>query len=143
MSEAPRIDFYVLGEAGHEARLRFACRLAEKAYGLRNRVHALAADERQAAELDELLWTFRAGSFVPHGVGEPQDELPVTVSWRFPEQLGGELLLNLQDEVPACFDRFARVAEIVDASDAGRAAGRRRFAFYRDNGYAPETHSIG
>jgi DNA polymerase IIIc chi subunit len=34
------------------------------------------------------------------------------------------------------------VAEIIDASDEGRRSGRERFAFYRDNGYEPNTHKI-
>jgi len=138
-----RIDFYVLGDADTGTRLRFACRLAEKAYGLEHRVHAFTDGEAEARDFDDLLWSFRAGSFVPHALGAPGGESPVTIGWAAGEDIAGDLLINLGLEVPACFDRFARVAEIVDASDDGRRAGRRRFAFYRDNGYAPQTHRIG
>ena len=88
-----RIDFYILDQAGPKARLVFACRLAEKAWRLDNTVHVLAEDDRTARELDELLWTFRDGSFVPHeriGAGEP--ESPVTIGTPGTPPGGGDLL---------------------------------------------------
>jgi len=35
------------------------------------------------------------------------------------------------------------VAEIVGGNDEERALARERFRFYRDRGYALETHRIG
>lgn len=141
---AIRIDFYVLDVPGREARLRFACRLAEKAFGLQHRVHALTGDPTTASELDELLWTFRAGSFVPHVIDPTASDAdnPITIGHGEAAQ-SGDLLINLTDEVPVCFDRFRRVAEIVDASEEGRQSGRSRFSVYRDSGYEPATHRIG
>ncbi len=141
---ATRIDFYILRTAGTDARERFACRLAEKAFGLGHRVHALTASAEQAHRLDELMWTFRAGSFVPHAIDSDAADIdnPVTIGFDDPARADGELLINLTDEVPACFDRFQRVAEIVDGSDTGKQAGRARFRLYRDNGYPPATHDI-
>ncbi|HHQ14580.1 MAG TPA: DNA polymerase III subunit chi [Chromatiales bacterium] len=139
-----RIDFYILGAAGAGARERFACRLAEKAFGLGHRVHALTASAEQAHRLDELMWTFRAGSFVPHAIDSDaaNADTPITIGFDDPAGAEGDLLINLPDEVPPCFDRFQRVAEIVDGSDAGKQAGRSRFRIYRDNGYPPDTHHI-
>lgn len=144
-STAIRIDFYVLEQAGPEARLRFACRLAEKAMKHQHQVHALTADEAVAHDLDELLWTFRAESFVPHAIGTPDaaQAVPVTIGCdpaAVPPQ--SELLINLTPSVPACFEGFQRIAEIIDGSQAGRSAGRERFRFYRDNGFDPQTHHI-
>lgn len=142
--ESKRIDFYVLESPGDEARARFACRLSEKAFSLSHRVHALTADAQDATYLDDLMWTYRAGSFLPHAVadsGEDHDT-PVTIGCDSSD-CAGELLINLTDEVPSCFEQFERIAEIVDASDAGRQHGRRRFSFYRDNGYQPQTHRVG
>jgi len=139
-----RIDFYVLEAPGEDARAHFACRLSEKAFGLSHRVHALTSDSQLASRLDDLMWTYRAGSFLPHAIadsGEDADN-PVTIGSNASD-CRGELLINLTDEVPACFEQFSRVAEIVDASDDGRRHGRRRFSFYRDNGYQPQTHRVG
>jgi len=142
--DGKRIDFYVLETPGDEARARFACRLSEKAFGLAHRVHALTVDPERAERLDDLMWTYRAGSFLPHAVADHgQDaDSPVTIG-SDASDCAGELLINLTDEVPACFENFERVAEIIDSSGDGRQLGRRRFSFYRDNGYQPQTHRVG
>lgn len=139
-----RVDFYVLADTAVSARLRFACRLTEKAYSLDNRVHAHVENAADARELDELLWTYRQGSFVPHHVlGAASDgDSPVTIGHGDDCDPHGDLLINLCTEIPAFFDRFGRIAEIIDGSDDHRQAGRERFGFYRDNGYAPATHRL-
>jgi len=139
-----RVDFYVLAAADSEARLRFACRLTEKAYALKTRTYAHVPTAAQARQFDEMLWTFRAGSFVPHELAASSTaaQAPVRIGHADNCEPDGELLINLADTIPTFFDRFVRVAEIVDASEAGRRHGRERFAFYRDNGYTPNTHKI-
>ena len=62
----PRIDFYVTEDSGEAARLRLACRVAEKAYLARQRVVVFCDDPAVLPRFDEMLWTFGEGSFVPH-----------------------------------------------------------------------------
>lgn len=143
-----RVDFYVLGERAAQARELFACRLTEKAWRLKHRVYLHAASGEAAREVDQLLWTFRDGSFVPHAL---EDEAGEAAADRAPVRIGAggeprfeaELLINLGHEVPLFFSRFDRVAEIVAGTDEEKAAARERFRFYRDRGYALETHQIG
>lgn len=139
-----RVDFYVLEDDTGDARLRFACRLVEKAVRLDHRVFALAEDESLARRFDELLWTFRAESFVPHALASTPGAagMPVTIGSDADPDAAGDLLINLTAGVPNCFESFRRVAEIVDASEHSRREGRARFSFYRDNGLEPQTHRI-
>ncbi len=143
-----RVSFYVLSGAEPLARLGFACRLAEKAYKLRNRIHAHASDAGMAQALDNLLWTFRQGSFVPHEMLTPDSQLnaPITIGFAGNpapvEPPTADLLINLAGEIPTFFERYARIAEIVDSSPASREAGRVRHRFYRDHGLEPETHEV-
>jgi DNA polymerase-3 subunit chi len=147
---ATRVSFYVLKGAEPPSRLGYACRLVEKAYKLQNRIHAHAVDGTMAKALDDLLWTFRQGSFVPHELlaGDGRQPLaPVTIgSADAPVPPSGppqaDLLINLAADVPVFFDRFARIAEIIDGSPAGREAGRARHRFYREQGLEPETHEV-
>ncbi|MSR07993.1 MAG: DNA polymerase III subunit chi [Gammaproteobacteria bacterium] len=149
---ATRVSFYVLNGTEGTTRLGYACRLAEKAYKLKNRIHAHARDAQMASALDVLLWTFRQGSFVPHerltSSGQPpaKSAAPVTIgSAEAGEEApppGADLLINLADEVPAFFARYPRIAEIIDGSPAGREAGRARHRFYREQGLEPETHEV-
>ncbi len=140
----PRVDFYVLPDTDAGARLRFACRLTEKAYKLDNKTHAHVAGAAQVRQFDEMLWTFRPGSFVPHEIAAqtPPTNAPVTIGHDTEAGLSGDLLINLADAIPPFFDRFARVAEIIDSSAECRQSGRERFTFYRENGYKPETHKL-
>lgn len=145
MAESGRVDFYVLAAADAAARLRFACRLAEKAYRLGHRVHLHAGSADAAARLDELLWTFRQGSFVPHELAVPDAaaDSPVTIGHGNDTAPGADLLINLADAIPPVAGQFARVAEIVDDSADGRQQGRERFRQYRQAGREISTHDIG
>ncbi len=144
---APRVDFYVLEGADDRARLVYACRLVEKAFQQQNTV-CVTLDTPAAAEaFDNLLWTYADHSFVPHALAVdaaasagPAPLTPVHVGCGVP--VAADLLVNLGQEVPAFYDRYARVADFVDAQPARRDAGRRRFAQYRDRGHTPQTHKV-
>ncbi|CAG0941819.1 DNA polymerase III subunit chi [Gammaproteobacteria bacterium] len=145
LPEPGRVDFYVLAVADPGARLRFACRLAEKAYRLQHRVHLHAGSPAQATQLDELLWTFRQGSFVPHEViaADAAAGSPVTIGHGPGNPPAAGLLINLADELPAFAATFPRVAEVIDDTDAGRQRGRERFRRYREAGREISSHDIG
>lgn len=147
MTDSPlRIDFYILKRREASSRLQFTCRLNEKVFALQNRIFNLAASAAEAKKLDELMWTFRPGSFVPHEIhrGSIDDiTAPIIIGHEAIDDLPADLLINLADDVPSCFDRFSRIAEIVDGTEASKRAGRSRYAFYRDSGYEPQTHDIG
>ena len=68
-----RVDFYVLAQVDERARHMLACKLAEKAWRLDNTVYIHAGSQADAESLDKLLWTFRDGSFVPHGLAGRND----------------------------------------------------------------------
>jgi DNA polymerase-3 subunit chi len=142
---AQRVDFYVL--AGHEepARLKLACRLAEKAYLAGQRVFVRVQDAAQLASFDELLWSFADRSFVPHEpYSEPQQwqDTAVLLGYQHGPQVDYDVLLNLGGEVSTEAEWAARIVEIVDADESRRQAGRVRFRSYRERGLNPQTHHI-
>jgi DNA polymerase-3 subunit chi len=141
---APRIDFYVLPGQELNGRLSLACRLAEKAYGLGYRVYLHAASPEQARQLDDRLWTFRQGSFVPHTLCPPAegDASPVLIGSEETPPPAAGVLINLSDTVPAFFERYERVAELVDQQPSVLAKSRERFRFYRNQGYEPVSHRL-
>ena len=140
-----RVDFYVLQRHGPRERFVFACRLAEKAYRLDNTVHIHTGSRALAEQLDDLLWTFRDGSFVPHDLitgGMPATSAPVTIGCDDAAVEPRDLLINLCDEIPACAATFPRVAELVTSDEECKRESRRRFARYRDSGHTLETHNV-
>lgn len=140
----PRIDFYVLPDQKENGRALLACRLADKAYGLGHTVYVFTASEARAAALDDLLWTFRQDSFVPHEryplVGE--EGSPVLVGTAAPAMVEAQVLINLADALPEGFERYDRVVELVDQHPEVLAQSRERFRQYREQGCAPETHKL-
>ena len=139
-----RIDFYVLSQDSEQARQHFACKLAEKAYRLDITVHILTSSRADAERLDELLWTFRDGSFVPHHiVGGPANlESPITIGCEFDEVAPRDLLINLCEEVPSAAESFPRVAELVTSDQDSKKRSRLRYASYRDQGHEINTHNV-
>ena len=153
-----RVDFYVLKSSTAKQRWTFACRLTEKAY-LRDLKVVLLGDTLAEVEaIDALLWTFSERSFVPHDIhrGRPSAAAAATSAAVAPaspasavqltqdlDSVGSaDLLVNVSTRLPARLDRFARVAEIIDADDERRRLGRERFKIYRDLKLAVETHQL-
>lgn len=140
-----RVDFYILNQSGQHSRQTFACRLAEKAYRLDKTVHIQTHNRADAERLDELLWTFRDGSFVPHErlveAGRAV-EAPVTIGCEDDRIEPRDLLINLCDDIPACAEAFPRVAELVTSDEDSKQQSRRRFAAYREQGHTLETHKL-
>ncbi len=136
------IDFYF--NAGD--RLSVACRLAGKAMLQKKRVLIYAPQPDLAQKIDRLLWTSQSVSFIPHCfLHDPlAAETPVLIAAddEIAPAAACDVLLNLAAECPPFFERHERLLEIVAQDDEGRSAGRARYAFYRDRGYAIRTHDL-
>lgn len=140
-----RVDFYVMEDTAASARLKLACRLAEKAYLANQTVLLWHTDPEELKALDELLWTFMDGSFVPHdmvGGAASGPEAPVLLSAGIEPPMEVDIIINLAPEIPACLARTRRVAEIIDGDESCRRAGRARFKAYRDLGIQPASHPL-
>lgn len=143
-----RVDFYILDSDAPNGRLQLACKLAEKAYLADHSVLIWHTDAQELRSLDELLWVFRDGSFVPHELagaprpGATANESPVTLSAGLAPPGPVDVLINLAPEVPPCLAQSKRVIEIIDSDETRRKAGRMRFKAYRDSGVQPASHNV-
>lgn len=138
------IWFYVLDGADQGA-VPFACRLADKIHQQQRRLYVHADDRAMAQRIDEDLWTFRQGSFVPHALADEltgaDDPTAIAIGGGEAPPAGfDDVLINLADEVPVFFSQFQRAVEIV--TPATREAARRHYKFYQDRGYPLETHQV-
>lgn len=142
-----QVDFYILESDSDDARLRLACRIVDEATETDQHVFINATSDVDAQKLDELLWTFSQGSFIPHRiVRDGADAVPlepVTIGLnRAPLGERWDLMINLAADVPEFFSRYRRVAEVVDGNAIRRAQSRDRYRFYRDRGYTLNTHQV-
>ena len=141
-----RVDFYVLKSAAAKLRWTFACRLTEKAY-LRDLSIVIVNDTLADAQaLDDLLWTFNERSFIPHKICMDEQSMDPATKVHLavlPTALpAADLLVNLTARLPEHWERYARIAEIIDADEDRRRLGRERFKTYRDLKVALETHQL-
>ncbi len=136
-----KVSFYVLGDGAGP--LDFVCRLVDRIHRQQQPVYVHCAAPAQAQHLDELLWTWREGSFLPHEQyrgGEP--EAPLLLGCDEPPVAPRCVLINLSQDVPEFFSSFDRCVELVAGDVASREASRERYRYYRDRGYELESHQI-
>ncbi len=137
-----KVGFYVIQDASAQKRLEVAVRLADKAFARGHRIFIHAEDETQARSLDELLWSYRPSSFLPHGLHGSEHSDTVAIGWGQEPRDHNDLLINLQLEIPAFFSRFARVAEVVTQDERSLTALRASWKFYQSRGYELEKHDL-
>ena len=125
-------------------RLLFCCRLTEKAYTLGHRVFIRTHDPAETSIVDDMLWTFRQGSFVPHGGRQSKEATPppVLVDHRYDEQDEFELLINLSEELPPTGQQFERIAEIINQDAALKQQGRAHYRQYQQQDYEVQHHQM-
>jgi len=138
-----RIDFYVLPDDQIDKQYLFACRLAQKATKQGHRVYIHTDSESQSQQLDELLWSFSATSFVPHTRDANEFSThPVYIHHSGDPLDIHDVLINISHQTPECFGRFERLAELVNQDEKIKLAGRERFKFYKSRGYPLQTHKL-
>ncbi len=127
-------------------KLAYACRFARKAV----RSDALLVITGPAAVLDAVdraLWALGPQDFVAHCRQEDEADLrdasPVLLATDPRAAAHAQLLLNLGPTVPAGFERFGRLVEVVSSTDeADRAGARERWRHYAQRGYGIVRHDL-
>ncbi|MCC5792474.1 MAG: DNA polymerase III subunit chi [Legionellaceae bacterium] len=139
-----RVDFYLLSSDQAADRWHFACQLIEKAWLKGNRVYVHCENKQHAESLDELLWTFRPDSFVPHHLqGEgPEPPPPVQLGYQHEPRGFSDVLVNLDSSIPPFTQRFQRVVEIISQESSLRESARQHYRQYRSWQCELHTHTI-
>ena len=139
-----RVDFYLLSASQPQAGWHTACRLLEKAYHRGHRVFVFCDNQQDAEHIDELLWTFKDDSFIPHNLqGEgPEPPPPVQIGFGAEPRGFNDILLNMSATIPSYYSRFRRIMEIVTADDAAKEISRNHYREYRAHPCELHTHQL-
>lgn len=144
-----QIDFYILAENSHRDMNHMVCRLCEKALAQKMNVLIYTSSATQAQQLDDLLWTFKPDSFIPHY--NQFNELEDDDSYSYPVLICTEtdadditsignkkimsqykqLLINLTSNTPPFFQQFERIAEMVGKNNDEKEIARNRYRYYK------------
>ena len=126
-------------------RLAYVCRLLRKAAAADAQLVVVGPSD-QLDRLDSDLWTFSASDFVPHCGTQAEPEVlaatPVVLAAQSDGLALRQVLVNLGGDVPAGFERFERVIEVVGLDDADRQQARTRWRHYADRGYTITRHDL-
>ena len=132
-----RIDFH----SNAPDKALHACRWLRKAALDMGAQVVVSGDPATLDDIDARLWQLTPADFIAHCRADAQP----AVLQRSPVVLGlppatalphHQLLLNVGTEVPAGFERFERLVELVGADAADVQAGRTRWRHYKQRGYA-------
>jgi DNA polymerase-3 subunit chi len=139
-----RVDFYLLESDQNQDRWMVACRLLEKAYARGHRVYVFCNNQHDAELIDELLWTFKEDSFIPHNLqGEgPEPPPPIQIGFGNEPRGFNDILLNLTNKIPPFYTRFKRVMELVTNVETEKEQSRTNYREYRAKGCELHTHQI-
>ena len=135
-----RITFYF----NAPDKLETARKLAAKAFQSGQHALVYTADAALTQQLDTRFWTAQQLAFLPHvACTHPlARETPILIGDDPTPLAQADVLINLDDETPVFFGRFARVLDIVGLDEADKERGRSRFKFFKARGYALDTHDL-
>jgi len=140
-----RVDFYFIPQSGSQARLLFACRLLEKAYQQEQPVYVHLENAEKAHFFDQLLWTYRDDSFLPHQLISDEKMVfssPLQLGYSEQPQTPASILLNLHTEIPAFHHHFQRILEIMSNEAQFKIQAEKFRIFYQEKGYTIHSHQI-
>ncbi len=136
------VDFYILPD--NKLQEKFACVLAEKARTQDLKVYIYTESREKALRLDDLLWTYKDISFLPHNLadGDSDDKTCIIIGWNGTTITPFELLINLTMGVPTFANKFDRIMEIVEANEPARKQARNRYRQYRELEFKLRSHDL-
>ncbi len=143
-----KADFYLLATADPAGLYHFACRLTEKANSLANQIYFLCRDEEQQSRLDDLLYSYRPESFLPHSTkDQPNGLTPIILGLTLPVEFQPDVLINLQTEpalqLPSQLTASEfRVIELVLNTSSEKHIARIKFKGYKEASFELQTHNL-
>lgn len=121
---------------GASDKIAAACALLSGAYTKKKPMLVFASDSEIANNLDRMLWTHSALSFVPHCRADSPlaSDTPIQITNLLDKPFQTERLMNLSLQMPPDFSRFENLIEVVGQDDSDRSAARDRVRQYKEYG---------
>lgn len=130
------IQFYHLTASPLERALP---KLLEKIIGSGFRVSLVAEPEARVEQLNQLLWTYDPGSFLPHGSAKDgsAEAQPIYLTTAIEAPNGANVLFVTNGAEVNSAEPFERVVDMFDGNNPeALAAARKRWSDYKNAGHA-------
>ena len=111
--------------------------LLEKVLKTGKTVVVKCPSEGRMERLDEALWSYKEGSFLPHGTQDDafKEKQPVYLTTEDENPNGAEILVTVSGATSADFSSFERVLDMFEASDVQKENARERWKDLKSKGY--------
>lgn len=145
----PQVDFYRLTSEDPKEINKTVCQFVEKFYQSKQSIYLYCATKEQADMFDELLWTFKDLSFIPHECAmESQTFEVLKVYIGFvgsPEPKSTfDVLINLTEtayDFSKKISPISHVIEFVPNDSKTRSTAREKYKVYQKEGCKLSHHS--
>lgn len=140
-----QVDFYNIPTTDTKTCLIFACKIINKAWQHNYTCYVHCNDSQQCEQLNQLLWSFKTDSFIPHGLLEEQlFDTPVILGAKGMDYqtIPHTLLVNLTPEQPQNQQQFARIVEFVMEDAHLKDNARQKFRLYQQANNQVKYHAI-
>ena len=136
-----KVDFYVYELSDYQFYQRLVCNLVEEAYIQENNILLLCENEQSCENLDELLWTFKDISFIPHEKKKLKNKI-LTQHIHITKKKQSLILMNLTYSFPDSFETYDRVIEMSGYDENSRQKARLNFKRYKTMNFEINTVPI-
>lgn len=133
-----KVSFYLF-EKSNERQVQSTCRLCRKILKQPAQIWLYCDNPDLQQQLDEQLWTFDPGSFIPHGID--QEQATICISSRLPEQ-SDWIVFNFNNQALEHIYKFSHIIEIIENNESAKQLGREKFKQYRRLGIEPRTFKL-
>lgn len=135
--------YYQLAEdfKGDALQLQAVCRVVQKIFQISRRVAILLDSSERARQLDDLLWTFNQGSFIPHGLA-PCGEA-VCLATDLESLRSYPILILLTNTLPTDLAGFERIVDFIFPAQDQVLAARERYKALQKQGFQLTLHKLG
>ena len=125
--------------------LIYVCKLIEKGYKQNiNPIYIKTDTQKQAEEIDKILWTFRQESYIPHTLvdQDSNNTQPVQIGWIDNEIEDAEAIINLSDGMPDISNHLKKIHEIIENIDEKKEKARERWKKYKSIGFNIKAYKV-
>lgn len=142
------VTFYLMPEGSDsDSEMSVAsitCDIAAHYFRHKQRVLVYCQSQKDAEEIDELLWQRPVDGFVPHNLtGEgPEAGAPVEITWQPPKMRNRAICINLHKQCPSFTGQFRKLIDFVPAQEDLKKQARERYKQYRAAGHVLTTKPI-
>lgn len=126
-----QVVFYQLADDNQLAEQ--VCDIAAKAFSQKQKLLVYCASQKEAEQVDELLWQFPADRFIPHNLyGEgPAAGTPLEICWSAEQLSRRALVVNMSAEVIQAHSQYQKIIDFVPQAEEAKQAARLRYKQYQ------------